>query len=90
MQTLYCFGTNYTKNWTGLQGYSVSLCSCYSSVCMLTPIKAPLYYAQIESITPTVDRLTGNDSLSVLLDDGDMQLKYEMVMVRKGTKFKNT
>ena len=43
---------------------------------MLTPIKAPLYYAQVEPITPTVDRPTGNDSPSILLDDGDMQYSY--------------
>ena len=43
---------------------------------MLTPIKAPLYYAQVEPITPTVDRPTGNDSPSILLNDGDMQYSY--------------
>ena len=36
----------------------------------------PLYYAQVEPITPTVDRPTGNDSPSILLDDGDMQYSY--------------
>ena len=71
---LLLFGfKNDTANWTSLQDYSGNLCPCYSSVCVLTPIKAPLYYAQVEPITPTVDRPTGNDSPSILLDDGDMQ-----------------
>lgn len=43
---------------------------------MLTPNKAPLYYAQVEPITPTVDGLTQNDSPSLLDDDRDVQYSY--------------
>ena len=44
---------------------------------MLTPIKAPLYYAQVEPITLTVYGLTPNDSPSILDDGwGDVQYSY--------------
>jgi len=43
---------------------------------VFTPIKAPLYYTQVEPITPTVDGLTQNDSPSILDNDGDVQYSY--------------
>jgi len=44
--------------------------------CSVYVNKAPLYYAQVEPITPTVDGLTQNDSPSLLDDDRDVQYSY--------------